>query len=60
MKIGCCLLSFSKNLAFVPLVIHPSYQALSHVSFNQTWAVNAVVFYYNEAQIGQLLCINAL
>ncbi|KAI4549133.1 hypothetical protein MG293_001463 [Ovis ammon polii] len=51
---------FSKNLAFVPLVIHPYYQDLSHISFNQTWAVSASIFYYNKAQIGQPLCIKAL
>lgn len=60
MKIGCFLLSFSKTLAFVPLVTHPYYQDLSHVSFNQTWAINTTIFYYNKTGIGQPLCIKVL
>lgn len=60
MKIGCFLLSFSKTLAFVPLVAHPYYQDLSHVSFNQTWAINVTIFYYNKTGIGQPLCIKVL
>ena len=61
MKIGCFLLSqILQKSSLCSISCTSYYQDLSHISFNQTWAVNASIFYYNNARIGQPQCIKAL